>query len=68
MEFSDLGQALQEGTKVLMRIALGTALLAASSIPWVRQSVREERKKKKEGKRLRKPLKGPGGGMEIRDG
>ena len=48
MEFSDLGQALQEGTKVLMRIALGTALLAASSIPWVRQSVREERKKKKE--------------------
>lgn len=59
---SDLGQTLQAGTEVLMRIALGTAMLAVMSIPWVRQSMREERRKKREGKVLRKPLKGPGPG------
>jgi len=36
------GQPLQVCTEALMRIALGTAVVAATSIPWVGQSVKEE--------------------------
>lgn len=55
---------MQTGPEALMR--MGTAVLGVVSIPWVRQSVKEVRKKKREGKFLRKPLKGPGRGTKMR--